>query len=304
MRPNILIHGGAWQWDDALDEGKREGLYEAVRIGKSILEAGGSALDAVEMAVRCLEDDVRFDAGTGGYLNQSGVVELDALITDGRRLDFGSVAGVSTVKNPITLARRVMENTEECFMIGAGADQLSERFGLPSISNIDLHTPHMIATFESYKASMQHDTVGAVAMDNDGNVASATSTSGSPFKPMGRVGDSPLYGSGGYAENKLGAAGATGKGEHIMRLLLSKYACDLLKGEAGDALWSADAALRFAEQRIQNSMCGVILIDAHGRVAAQHTTPKMAIGFINDHGEISVALSAKEMRLRGTRRSD
>ena len=294
MQPRIIIHGGAWDWDDAHDQPKRDGLETAVSIGYKVLKAGGSALNAVEQAVISLEDNPVFDAGTGGYLNQAGVVQLDALIVDGAAHNFGAVGGVSTVKNPISLARRVMQESEFCFFVGQGAELLAEQFDIPLIDNKILVTSAMFEFYQAQRTDGPSDTVGAVAIDQNGNVAAATSTSGTPYKPVGRVGDSPLYGSGGYAENGIGAVGATGHGEHIMRLLLSKYCSDKLA--AGQSPQEAgQAAMRYADTIFEQSMSGVIIVDAQGRLGAAHTTPKLAVGWVDEQGVAQSSMSADQL---------
>lgn len=290
MAPKIIVHGGAWAWDDALDDIKKEGLKTAVNIGYTVLKAGGSALDAVEKAVNSLEDNPVFDAGTGGYLNQAGIVQLDALIVDGATHNFGAVGGITTVKNPISLARKVMTDTEFCFFVGQGAEQQAEQFGIPVIDNQILVTPGMLDFYNAQRTDGPSDTVGAVAIDQDGNVAAATSTSGTPFKPVGRVGDSPLFGSGGYAENGVGAVGATGHGEHIMRLLLSKFTSDQL-AQGKTIAEAGQAAMAYADRLFTQSMCGVIMVDAQGKLGAAHTTPKLAVGWIDAHGVARASMS-------------
>jgi beta-aspartyl-peptidase (threonine type) len=296
LMPKIIAHGGAWDWDATLDEIKCRGLEAAISQGYAVLQAGGSALNAVEQTVIALEDNPVFDAGTGGYLNQDGIIQLDALIVDGAKHNFGAVAGVTEVQNPITLARKILEETEQCFFVGAGADRIAEKLGLPLISNAQLITPAMRDHYLAARTDGPVDTVGAVAIDRAGNVAAATSTSGTPYKPAGRVGDSPLYGAGGYAENGIGATGATGMGENIMRALLSKYTCDQLAAgmTAPDA---ARAAMIYIEGIIANSMSGVIVIDCQGNLGAAHTTPKLALGWVADNGEIHAAINAKALSL-------
>ena len=246
MLPKIVAHGGAWNWDDSLDEAKRAGVLEAVALGYEVLKCGDSALDAVEKTVISLENNPIFDAGTGGYLNQEGMVQLDALIVDGADRDFGAVAGATRIQNPIMLARKIMQETDHCFFVGDGADTLAEKLGVPLIPNERLVTPEMYNFFLTRQTGGPSDTVGAVAVDKMGNTAAATSTSGTPYKPAGRVGDSPLYGAGGYAENEIGTVGATGKGEHIMRTLLAKYCCDRL-AEGFNAPAAAQAAISFID---------------------------------------------------------
>lgn len=291
MLPRIMAHGGAWDWDDALDTGKCTGLKEALSIGYKVLQQGGAALDAVEQTVLSLENNPVFDAGTGGYLNQDGLVQLDALIIDGAARDFGAVGGVTQVKNPIMLARKIMEETPQCFFVGNGANRMAEKLGIPLISNEQLVTAAMRDYFLAQRTDGPSDTVGAIAIDINGNVAAATSTSGTPYKPAGRVGDSPMYGAGGYAENGIGAAGATGQGENIMRLLLSKYSCDKM-AEGLTALEAAKATMRYIDNIFDNSMAGVIIIDSNGHFGAAHTTPKLAFGWVDDQGEIQTATKA------------
>lgn len=291
MKPKIIIHGGAWEWEDALDAGKHEGLKKAISIGNKILTDGGSALDAVEQTVIALENNPVFDAGTGGYLNQDGQVQLDALFVDGAKLDFGAVAGVTAVKNPISLARKIMEQTAQCFFVGEGANRQAELLGMQRIANIELVTPQMQQYFNDRRLDGPSDTVGAIALDVNGNFAAATSTSGTPYKPAGRVGDSPLFGSGAFAQNGVGAAGATGQGEHIMRALLSKYACDRLDATT-DAIGAAVASAKYVESLFANSMSGVIIIDKNGKVGAAHTSPKLAFAFVDDKGLIRTAMRA------------
>lgn len=294
MKPTIMAHGGAWEWGDALDSGKKVGIEQALACGYAVLRNGGTAVDAVESTVISLEDNPAFDAGFGGYLNEDGVVQLDALIVDGAQTDFGAVAGATTVKNPISLARRVLEDTDQCFFVGAGADSVSSRLGLEPVANEELVSPKMRAYYEAARTDGPNDTVGAIAIDRDGNVASATSTSGTPRKPAGRVGDSPILGAGGYAQNGVGAAGATGQGEQIMRLMLSKVACDALAGGATAAEAASIAAGKFGE-KFQNSMSGIIVIDSNGGIGSAQTAPKMAFGWISSDGNIRTATNASEL---------
>lgn len=288
MTPKIMAHGGAWDWDDALDEGKKAGLQEAVSIGYEILRKGGSALDAVEQTVVALENNPVFDAGTGAHLNRDGVAQLDALITDGSSHNFGAVGGVTRIKNPVALARKIMEETPQCFFVGDGADRMAEELGIELVSNDSLLTDAMREYYRAQRTDGIPDTVGAVAIDSNGNVASATSTSGTPLKPAGRVGDSPLYGAGGFAENGIGAAGSTGKGEHIMRVLLAKYSCDKM-AEGLNAVDAAKATMKYIDTIFDNSMVGIILVDAQGNLGAAHTTPKIALGWVDEHGAIHTA---------------
>ena len=295
MLPRLMAHGGAWDWDDALDAGKRDGLAEAIAIGYRILSNGGTALDAVEQTVISLENNVVFDAGTGGYLNRDGVVQLDALIVDGAKRDFGAVAAVTTIKNPIVLARKILTQTDQCFFVGEGGNQIAVDLGMRPIENKRLVTPAMRQFFDEHRTDGPSDTVGAIAIDGNGDTAAATSTSGTPLKPSGRVGDSPLYGAGGYAANNIGVAGATGHGESIMRLLMSKCVCDAMAGgmSAADATFAATENFTSV---IGESMSGVIAIDNAGNPGAAQTAPKMAFGWVDVDGNVRTAVRAADLQ--------
>ncbi len=297
----IIVHGGAWDWPDELDAQKIPDLTHAVTLGRDILARGGSALDAIEQAVNHLEDAPTFEAGTGVPPNRNGVAQLDALIVDGKTHDFGSVAAVERVKNPITLARKVMEETAHCMFVGAGADELARELGIPLIPNIELVDEKSWRAFVERDESvlkpqwgksqpLSHDTVGAVAIDQNGNVAAATSTSGSPFKPAGRVGDAPLLGSGGFAMNGAGAVSCTGNGENIMRLLLAKYASDKM-AEGMTAQQAADAAVAYIGSVYPNPMTGMIIVDSHGNLGFASSTPKIAVAW-TDGDSIKTAFRA------------
>jgi L-asparaginase / beta-aspartyl-peptidase len=285
MQPMIIVHGGAGDWPDDHNNPKAESLREAALKGWTILQTGGSALDAVEEAVKILEDFPLFDAGIGSFLNRLGEVEMDALIVDGSRHDFGAVAGVKHVRYPISLARKVMSETPHCFFVGAGADALAQQFGFPKMSNLFFVTPEEFARFHNEEHAAPMGTVGAVAIDQNGHIAAGTSTGGVPDKMPGRVGDSPLFGAGGYADNRWGAASATGVGENIMRVLLSKYGVDLI-AQGYSAQEAADMAITYINGHYEDSQAGIILIDHEGGVGAAHSTDKIAIAWIDANGDV------------------
>lgn len=282
MPLRLIVHGGAWDWDDALDAPKSQSIIKAVEIGWKVLKSGGTALDAVEKAVNCLEDDPLFDAGTGSHLNADGIVEMDAIIIDARQRNFGAVGAVRRVRYPISLARKVLEETDQNFFVASGADALAYRLGMPIVPNISLVTETEKANFFAQRTDGASDTVGAIAMDDTGNIAVATSTGGTPLKPAGRIGDSPLFGAGGYAD-EFGGAGATGKGENAMRVLLSKYVVDeICRGK--NARDAALSSMEYIESVIPNSMIGTIVIDKDGTIGAAHTAPKLACGWVDEQG--------------------
>lgn len=299
MQPMMITHGGAGFWQDINAEVVEASMRQATTRGWEVLKAGGSALEAVEKATNILEDDPLFDAGIGSYLNHMGEVEMDALLTDGRTLNYGAVAGLLHVQYPISLARLVLEETPHCFFAGAGADMLGAKFGLPMLPNINFVTDRILEAFRQRQKEPAGSTgtVGAVAIDAQGNLASATSTGGTNHKPKGRVGDVPLYGCGGYADNRGGAASATGAGEHIMRVFLTKYAVDQMSA-GQDAQSAATAAMHYIEERFTPSNVGLIVIDKEGRPGAAHTTRHMPISWVDANGVVQSMVSAGLTGLR------
>lgn len=290
MKPALIVHGGAWDWPDVKDTPKGESIKKALAIAWEILQKGGTALEAVEKAINWLEDDPLFDAGTGSHLNAEGVVEMDAILIDAAKRNFGAVAGVSRVRYPISLARLVLEQTEHNFFVGANADALAARLGMPLVPNITLVSDEELEAYRRKDTSGAWDTVGAVALDKNGNLAVGTSTGGTPMKAAGRVGDSPLFGAGGYAD-EFGGASATGKGEHAMRVLLSRSVVDEIRhGKTAPA--AAEAAMSYIESVFNESMVGTIVMDKDGNIGAAHTTPKMAYGWVDENGQIQVSMKA------------
>ena len=292
----LIVHGGAGDITGPDIEAHRHGVEIAARVGWDVLLKGGSSLDAVEAAIVTMEDDPAFNAGTGSYLNRAGEVEMDASFMDGRTLDAGAVAGVQRVKNPIRLARRVLES-EHTFLIARGAEQFAEELGIPLIDNAELRTPGSIANWKelvthppvaptakyvpaSFGFRSGGGTVGCVAVDRDGNIAAGTTTGGMSFKRVGRVGDSPLVGSGTFADNLLGGASTTGWGESITRVVLSKYAVDALKNDT-DPQDVARDAIEYLARRVGGTG-GIIIADRAGRVGLSYNTTRMARAFIFD----------------------
>ncbi len=288
--PAIIVHGGAGSWIGEGKEDSQEGIRAAIQAGWQILSAGGSALDAVERAVNILEDDPIFDAGVGSFLNQYGEVEMDALIVDGEKVSFGAVAAVRTVQYPISLARRILDDTPQCMIVGQGADEMAQQFGLVTRPNITFATSKQIAEFQARSPSVKEKslgTVGAVAIDQDGNSASATSTGGTRNKPRGRVGDSPLFGAGGYADNRTGASSATGQGEFIMRALTSKFAVDQIS-TGKSATEAAHTAIDYMLSLFKEPETGLIMVDKEGNLGAAHSTLAMPIGWVDANGDIQI----------------
>ena len=295
-RPRLIVHGGAGNWTGRDEETVLAGVKAAATAGWRVLTAGGSALDTVEAAVMMLEDHPSFDAGVGSYLNDCGEVEMDALITDGCQLDFGAVAAVRRVANPIRLARLVMTKTKYRLFVAEGADRLAGQLGLPPIANLALVTETEFADFQQRVKTAAAPgaglgTVGAVAVDQSGHIASATSTGGSPHKPKGRVGDVPVYGAGGYADDHSGGASATGVGENIMRCFLSKHVVDLIAAGKSPRVAAQDG-VTFVANRIPNPEVGIITLDQCGNVGAAHTTNGMPVAWIDAEGNLRAGMRA------------
>lgn len=293
--PSLIVHGGAWSIPDGNVEASRAGCFKAAQVGWEILKSGGSALDAVEAAVRELEDNPVFGAGRGSCLNADGDVEMDAILMDGATLNTGAVAALQRVQHPISVARLVMERTEHNLLMGAGAEAFARKQGVPEWPKENLITEMEVARWKEAQANRPdrvvefttsgHDTVGAVAYDMNGHLAVATSTGGTTFKMPGRVGDSPLIGSGAYADDLSGAASATGWGESLMKIVISKAACDLI--EQGRSAEEATASvIKKLGERVQNGRGGIIMIDRQGQPAHAFNTARMARAWVKGEGEI------------------
>jgi beta-aspartyl-peptidase (threonine type) len=290
VTPSLIVHGGAWDIAPETHQAHLDGVRRAAQVGWELLTSGASALDAVEQAVRLMEDDPIFDAGRGSCLNCNGHVQMDALIMDGRTLSNGAVAAVRCIANPISLARLVMTQTQHALLVGEGAQEFAERMGIPSIPEELLVVESQEGWWQKqHEASRAPDTVGAVAQDRDGNIAAATSTGGTPDKLAGRVGDSPLIGCGGYADNQLGGASATGHGESLMKVVMCKTTCDLMGSGLSAQAAAEEAVRRLADPRIRGQG-GVIAIDPQGRVGFAYNTPHMARAFVQQDGTIVVGI--------------
>lgn len=290
ITPSLIVHGGAGQIEGESRPAHADGTRRAAEIGWKILLDGGTALDAVEQAVRYLEEDSTFNAGRGAPLNTAGYVELDAFIMDGATLNSGAVAAVQRVEHPVTLARLVMEKTHHSLMVFHGAHEFADRMGMPLIDEKILHTKREISRWRTAQVpDVGHDTVGAVARDSYGNIAAATSTGGTRNKLPGRVGDSPLIGCGGYADNVTGGVSATGIGETLMKVVMSKTVCDLI-AQGLDAQAAAERAVEILGQPRVKGQGGVIVIDHLGRLGFAYNTPAMARAFVRSDGTLVVGI--------------
>jgi L-asparaginase / beta-aspartyl-peptidase len=308
----LVIHGGAGgpaRGTMAPDKEKAylDKLNEALQLGSGILSAGGSSLDAVEAVVRFMEDCPLFNAGKGAVLNENGKAELDASIMDGLTGMAGAVAGVTTIKNPVTAARRVMEKTSHVMLIGAGAEKFARAQKLEIVDPSYFITPERLEAWKKNKAAQlskptqpgkpsgaqpakdKPGTVGAVALDCRGSLAAATSTGGMMGKMTGRVGDSPIIGAGTYANNNTCAVSATGHGEYFIRNVVA-YDVSALMEYQGMSLEEAGNLVIMEKLKNQKASGGLIAIDKEGNVAMPFNTNAMFRGFVKSSGEKMVAI--------------
>ncbi|XP_073531585.1 isoaspartyl peptidase/L-asparaginase-like [Phyllobates terribilis] len=290
MKPVIVVHGGAWAIPDELAECSKIGVKNAATCGFSILAKGGSSLEAVEAAVKSLEDDKAFDAGHGAVLNANGDVELDAIIMDGKNLAVGAVSCIKNIANPVMFARKIMEQTPHIMLTGSGANKFAEKLKIEKIPTEELVTANAVkeknqkyhqSVTNLFSPEMMHDTVGAVAIDSKGNLSCATSTGGIPNKMVGRIGDSPIIGSGAYADNFIGAVSSTGHGEAIMKVTLARQVLfNMEKGEPPQS--AADHALEYMKNKVHGGG-GLIVVSKSGEWAARFTTKRMAWASIENN---------------------
>jgi L-asparaginase / beta-aspartyl-peptidase len=295
-QPVLLIHGGAWAMPDDAVVAHENGIANALAAGYALLEKGASAVDAVEAAVAVMEDDDTFDAGRGSFLTQDGRVQLDALLMNGANLRTGGVACVERLRNPIHAARLVLDHSPHVYFVGTGAERFARQHGMALVDNTELIVPRERERLMAFqKAELEgatdttfsgpldsHDTVGAVALDADGNIAAGTSTGGTLSKAPGRVGDSSLIGCGCYADNLSAAVSLTGWGEPIMKLVLGKWAVDRVASGASPEE-AAHAAIDYLFARL-GGHGGIILLGPDGRVGMAHNTPRMAWGLQTSTG--------------------
>jgi len=293
-KPVLVVHGGGWAIPDDMVEAHLNGVRAALAAGWNELERGRSSLDAVEAAVKVMEDDEAFDAGRGSFLNRDGRVQLDALMMDGATLRAGGVGCVERIRNPIHLARIVLEDSPHVYFVGPGAERFAEEHGVPLIANKDLVISREVQRLRGLQArgespadvfSASHDTVGAVGLDRNGNLAAATSTGGTLNKTPGRVGDSSLIGCGCYADNQSAGVSTTGWGEPIMKLVLAKWTADRVAAGAPPQQ-AASEAIAYLQKRLSGHG-GIIVLDGQGRVGIAHNTPRLAWGFATPEQQAS-----------------
>jgi beta-aspartyl-peptidase (threonine type) len=299
---SIAIHGGAGviarsQLGEEGGAAYRNALAAAVDAGYAVLEQGGSSLDAVTTAVRLLEDNPLFNAGKGAVLAHDGSAELDASIMDGATLAAGAVTGLRHVRNPIDLARRVMEDSPHVMLSGAGAEEFALERGFSLVANNYFITPTRKRQLERVlqgRTAPRNEldglgTVGAVARDAQGNLAAATSTGGMTNKRWGRIGDSPIIGAGTYANNDSCAVSATGHGEYFIRSVVAYDVCAMIEYRG---LSLADAAREVVQGKLRErgGEGGIIAVDAQGQVVMEFNSPGMFRGMRDSSGRRQIAI--------------
>jgi beta-aspartyl-peptidase (threonine type) len=284
----VLVHGGAGSVPEARREAHAEGCRRAARVAGALLREGAGALEAAEAAVRALEDDPLFNAGTGACLNAEGHIEHDASIMEGTALRAGAVCALEGFATPIAIARAALEDGRHLLYAGAGARAFALRGGFVPVAEELLITPAARAAFEAARAEpgavgWAGGTVGAVVADARGHLAAATSTGGMVNKSPGRVGDSPLIGAGTYADDEAGAVSTTGHGEGMIRLGAARIAAVAMGGES-----SAEEASRVVITKLFDKLAatgGMISIDHRGRWGWARSTETMSWALVTAEGE-------------------
>lgn len=298
----LVVHGGAGYIYEGRYTKEEEDKYikkleEAINAGYDILNSNGSAVDAVETVIRILEDSPLFNSGKGAVFTEEGNVELDASIMDGRNINAGGVASLTHIKNPITLARFVMEHSPHVLMFGEGAEKFADEFGLEKVDNSYFKTEESDKEFNKNKinASLNYEsvntfgTVGCAALDKEGNLAAGTSTGGMMGKKYGRVGDSPIIGAGTYANNNTCAISATGHGEFFIRNVVS-YDISALMEYKGMNIYKASELVINSKLKEQDALGGIIGLDKYGNVMMTFNTQGMFRGYRTSDSEVVIQL--------------
>jgi len=298
QKPVIVVHGGAGMWRPERKKQGIVGVSDAAKAGFEILRKNGSALDAVEESVARMEDNEVFNAGRGSTLTVNKRIEMEASIMEGKTLNAGAVGLLKNVKNPVRLARIVMEATDHVFVVAEGAEKLAEIFNVERRDSFtELRNQHWQELKQKltrgeidyppklHKLVLAHPqlfetgTAGAVALDKNGDVAAATSTGGLTFKLPGRIGDSPLIGCGTYADNEAGACSATGIGEIAIKLVLAKGTCDFMRN-GRSAQEAVESSIKLVNRRMHAAVMGLIAVDMLGRIGASHNSPNLCWAYM------------------------
>ena len=291
--PVVVVHGGAGDVAPEKWAAHVEGCARAAAAGLAILTSGGSALDAVEAAVRMLEDDPHFNAGTGACLTENGTLELDAAIMRGADLAAGAVTGLPAFRHPIAIARRALEHKRHVFYAGNGAIDFATREGFATTNKNEMITDAARARLQNVLAGKADrawagGTVGAVACDANGHTAAATSTGGTVAKARGRVGDSPVIGAGTYADDHAGACSATGEGEALLRIGIARTVIEAMR-HGKTAPDAATHGIDVLSARVQGTG-GVIVVDTEGRVGLARNTNTMSYAVARAHEKVRAGM--------------
>ena len=278
MRPTLILHGGAGSPAPDLHTAREQGLRRAFEAAWGMLQQNGSAIDAVIQATVELENDPAFNAGVGSCLNQDGEVEVDASLMEGTTFQAGAVGAVRNIRNPILLAKAIMEEGRHVFLGGEGAERFARQCGFPVASRDELVTERQLRRWQAAQTAGEPGTVGAVALDRTGHLAAATSTGGIFKKLPGRIGDSAVIGAGTYADDTCGAGSATGDGEAIIRSTLTRTAVELLRH--GTDPWRVAQSVIALLHKRTGGEGGIILLDPFGRVGYAYNTPAMGLAFL------------------------
>ncbi|WP_124979029.1 isoaspartyl peptidase/L-asparaginase family protein [Nonlabens xiamenensis] len=317
----IVIHGGAGtikkeNMTPALEAQYEQKLTESIQAGHKILAQGGSAMDAVEASIRIMEDSPLFNSGKGAVFTHDGINSLDASFMDGKSLNAGAVAGVTTTKNPISLARKVMTDSEHVLLSGPGADAFASSLNDPQIEIVDNQYFYTENRFQSLQRVLNREknqeekndkkmaqliledawikdtkygTVGCVALDKNGNIAAGTSTGGMTNKKYGRIGDSPIIGSGTYANNKTCGVSSTGHGEYFIRGQVAYDISAMMEYSHMSLKEATDAVIQQKLTQLGGTG-GVVALDHLGNISMEFNTPGMYRASMNDQGELQVAM--------------
>jgi beta-aspartyl-peptidase (threonine type) len=290
----LVLHGGAGNMNfqsvpEPYQDMFKHALDSALRLGLDVLKNDGASIDAVEVVIRCMEDNPLFNAGKGAVFTSEGKNELDASIMTGQDLNAGAVAGVTDIRHPITAARAVMEQSEHVMMAGHGASVFAEQVGLEIVDPSYFYTKNRFESFQKAVAKEKHGTVGCVALDKEGNLCAGTSTGGMTNKKYGRIGDAPIIGAGTYANNATCGVSATGHGEYFIRWTVAHQISVLMQYKGYDV---ETAAREVVEQTLveEGGDGGVICLDKFGRAAMITNTSGMFRAYGNSEGERIVAI--------------
>lgn len=288
----IVVHGGAKTISEDKVEANNAGCLAAVEAGWAVLRSGGSAGEAVEVAIRILEADQTFNAGFGSTLNNEGEVEVDAAIMEGANLGWGAVAAVQGVPHPISLARKIMDEKPR-LLVARSAERYAAENGIEMCPKEDLISDEQWEEWESKQEVLDRpNTVGCVALDANGILVAGTSTGGTTNQPQGRVGDTALVGCGLYADNQLGACSTTGDGESIIPVVLAKTAIDFLSGDRHPEE-AAEKAIEVLKKRVVGE-AGCIILDPQGRIGWAYNSQHMAVGYMTSEMDKPAVFTKKE----------